>query len=234
MLWMKGWLETRSRVIFALAWAASYVLLMALPNRHAAGSENTLPVVLSMLALAWVFVPVWLAGSGIRTQQTFGFGAQKGLHGSTHFTLSLPVSRARLLLVRASLGLLEMVCVLTALTTLVWVMMPGVRAGSTPGEWLLYVLTVNVCAAGVYGVTMIAATLVDDVWILPLSAVVIVLLWMLQFFGVLPAWASIYRPMATASPLVAHTVPWAAMAVALATGAVGLLIALRIAQRQEF
>jgi hypothetical protein len=205
---MKGWLETRSRVIFALAWAASYVLLMALPNRHAAGSENTLPVVLSMLALAWVFVPVWLAGSGIRTQQTFGFGAQKGLHGSTHFTLSLPVSRAR--------------------------MMPGVRAGSTPGEWLLYVLTVNVCAAGVYGVTMIAATLVDDVWILPLSAVVIVLLWMLQFFGVLPAWASIYRPMATASPLVAHTVPWAAMAVALATGAVGLLIALRIAQRQEF
>ena len=107
--WMKGWLETRSRVIFALLWTASYVLFMAVPGREAGKSSDKLAIVLSMLALAFVFVPVWLAGSGIRTQPPFGFSSTKGLHGSTLFTLSLPVSRARLLLVRSALGLLEMV-----------------------------------------------------------------------------------------------------------------------------
>jgi hypothetical protein len=232
-MWMKGWLETRSRVTFALLWAASFVLLMAGFGREAGKSDN-LAIVLSMLALAFVFVPVWLAGSGIRTQQPFGFSSTKGLHGSTLFTLSLPVSRARLLLVRAALGLLEMVGVIVVLTTIVWVFLPDVRAGTNPGEWLLYVMTVTVCASGLYGLTMIAATLVDDAWIVPFSTVAIILLWMLQFFGSVPAWVNIYRPMAQGSPLMTHSVPWASMAVALVAGAAGLLISLRIVQRQEF
>jgi len=233
-MWMKSWLETRSRVTFALLWTASFVLLMAAPGRDMGKSSDKLGIVLSMLALAFVFVPVWLAGSGIRTQQPFGFGSSKGLHGSTLFTLSLPVSRTRLLLVRAALGLLEMVAVIVALTCVVWLFLPAVRVGTGPGEWLLYVLTVSVCASGLYGLTMIAATLVDDAWIVPFSTVAIILLWMLQFFGSVPAWANIYRPMAQGSPLVTHSVPWAPMAVALAVGAAGLLISLRIVQRQEY
>src|SRR5262245_15490660 len=153
-MWMKGWLETRSRVVFALVWTASYVLLMAAPGREMVKSSDTLGIVLSMLALGFVFVPVWLAGSGIRTQQPFGFSSTKGLHGSTLFTLSLPVSRTRLLLVRAALGLLEMVGVIVVLTSIVWVFLPVVRTGTSPGEWLLYVLTVSVCSSGLYGLTM--------------------------------------------------------------------------------
>ncbi|HEX5110400.1 MAG TPA: hypothetical protein VFV95_18245 [Vicinamibacterales bacterium] len=233
MLWLKGWLETRSRVVFALLWTSSYVLLMAAPGRAAKSSEQQ-GIVLSMLALGFVFIPVWLAGSGIRTQQPFGFGSTKGLHGSTLFTLSLPVSRARLLLVRAALGLLEMVGLIVVLTSIVWIFLPVVRTGTHPGEWLLYVMTVSVCASGIYGLTMIAATLVDDAWIIPFSTVAIILLWMLQFFGDVPPWANIYRPMAQGSPLVTHSVPWAPMAAALVVGAAGLLVSLRIVQRQEY
>ena len=233
-MWMKGWLETRSRVMFALVWAASYVLLMAAPGSDAVKSPDKLGMVLNMLALAFVFVPVWLAGSGIRTQQPFGFSSTKGLHGSTLFTLSLPVSRTRLLLVRAALGLLEMVGVIAILTSIVWIFLPVVRIGSDPGDWLLYVLTVSVCASGIYGLTMIAATLVDDAWIVPSSTFAIIVFWMLQFFGNVPAWANIYRPMAQGSPLVTHSVPWAPMAVAVIVGAAGLLISLRIVRRQEY
>jgi hypothetical protein len=93
-------------------------------------------------------------------------------------------------------------------------------------------MTVAVCGSGLYGLTMIAATLMDDAWIVPASTVAVILLWMLQ--GRVPAWANIYRPMAEGSPLVTHAVPWAPMAVAAAVGTAGLLIALRIVQRQEY
>jgi len=38
-----------------------------------------------------IFAAVYLAGAGVRTQSAFQ--RMQGLHGSTYFTLSLPVSR---------------------------------------------------------------------------------------------------------------------------------------------
>jgi hypothetical protein len=236
MLWLKGWLETRSRVVFALLWALTFLLLFASAvdrSKPIEGSANSLPVLLNALALVWVFVPVWLAGSGIRTQPPFGRGA-RGLHGSTQFTLSLPVSRTRLLLVRATLGLLETAAVIVLLVLVLWTVLPRSRAIASPGDWLMYVVTVLACGAGVYGVALVAATLVDDVWVIPVSTVAIILLWGAQSAGMVPRAANIFRPMAESSPLVTHALPWNPMAIALVMCGVGVVAALWVARRQEF
>ena len=235
MLWFKGWLETRSRVIFAVLWSSMFLSVLALQSSREGGDDVAqLRIVLSMLTLVWMFIPVWLAGSGIRTQPPFGFGGSKGLHGSTQFTLSLPVSRTRLVLVRATLGLLETMAIITVLTAGVWLFVPVLSAAATPGDWALYLLTVSACAAGVYGLTLVAATLLDDVWIIPASTVAIIVLWTVHFSGVLPRWADVFWPMGVGSPLMTHKAPWLPMALTLVTGAAGLMASLRIARRQDF
>jgi hypothetical protein len=99
MLWYKGWLETRIRLLMAFIWIGWFL-----------GAEYsrslTTPAGLVGLAVGATFIaalsPVLFAGAGITTQPAFQ--ATKGLHGSTLFTLALPVSRLRLLAVRAGLG----------------------------------------------------------------------------------------------------------------------------------
>ena len=59
-------------------------------------------VVLTALSELGVNIAPLLAGAGIKTQAAFQ--TVKGLHGSTYFTLSLPVSRFRLLAIRAGIG----------------------------------------------------------------------------------------------------------------------------------
>jgi len=86
MLWMKG----LPLAALALIWASG------VPSVEAA---RNLMVTISFFL---IFTPVYLAGTGIKTQS--GFQAMQGIHGSMYYTLSLPVSRFRLLGVRAAFG----------------------------------------------------------------------------------------------------------------------------------
>jgi len=56
------------------------------------------------------------------------FVASKGIHGSTLFTLSLPVTRLRLLSVRAAIGWLEGSGVIAVLCCALWFRSPALRA----------------------------------------------------------------------------------------------------------
>src|SRR5580700_5790555 len=107
MLWYtlayKSWRETRFRLLFALAFVGFFLVQL-----HTVGIKAPAGVKVAV-GIAWIFVAsisIMLAGAGIVTQPSFQ--ATKGLHGSILFTLALPVSRLRLLAVRAGLGWLEM------------------------------------------------------------------------------------------------------------------------------
>jgi len=241
MLWLKGWLETRSRVVFLILWSSGFLLLfVGGASRQASqvpgdAQAVTVTVVLSAMALVWAFMPAYLAGTGIRTQSGFGAGgATKGLHGSTHFTLSLPVSRQRLLLVRATVGFLETLALITLVCAAIWIIFPVLRESATLFEVVQYLLTVYVCSFAVYGLAMLAASLVGDVWIIPVSTVVIVLIWVFQFVGEVPASFNPFYPMTEGSPLVTHRLPWTAMAVSLAFGSACLFAAFKVVRKQEF
>src|SRR5262245_41509538 len=107
MLWMKYWMETRWRLLSAVG---VFVLLVFVLRSQQLGAQPSTRGVVGFFAFVYVMQAVTLAGTGIKTQAPFQMG--KGLHGSMHFTLSLPVSRLHLLATRATVGLLELLCAL--------------------------------------------------------------------------------------------------------------------------
>src|ERR1700729_2211143 len=138
MLWYKGWLETRYRLLFMLVSMSAFVIFLA-----SAGSNAPYRGIRPVVGFISVSVPAFvvmicamLGGAGIATQSAFQ--ATKGLHGSTLFTLSLPVSRLRLLAVRASIGWLEAIGVIAVLCCGMWLVFPAFRAIGTPVEMLEY------------------------------------------------------------------------------------------------
>src|SRR5579863_1799006 len=123
MLWHKGWLETRFRLLFALGFGASYcIAIHAIKAPDGPSVGKPILGVAIMMTIAVAAFSIMLSGAGIATQPSFQ--ATKGLHGSTLFTLSLPVSRFRLLAVRAGIGWLEMAAASAAMCCAMWLVFP--------------------------------------------------------------------------------------------------------------
>lgn len=233
MLWFKGWLETRSRLAFAGLWSAGFLGIFALATSSVGvGKSLPTPALLGILALVWVLIPVFLSGTGVRTQPGFGPSAAKGLHGSTQFTVSLPVSRARLLMVRTAVGFAETAVVIAVLFAGALIVFPELRATVTVPDSLRYLVIVLAGAFAVYGMSSAIATVVPDAFIMSFGVVAVVMLWSLQ--SMVPRSLNIFLPISSASPLVTHSVPLIPLATALAMGCIALFAASRILERQEF
>lgn len=105
MLWYKGWLEARFRLLIPFGLGLLMYVLVHFywsppktPDARAKAFADLVrfcPAFVAMTSIA-------LAGAGIATQPAWQ--ATKGLHGSMFFKLSRPVSRFRLLATKASLG----------------------------------------------------------------------------------------------------------------------------------
>jgi ABC-2 type transport system permease protein len=232
VLWYKGWLETRIRVAISLGWMA--LLLYSLhivalkpppPGMKPAGGlvvlANTFAVVIYAM----------LAGAGVNTQSAFQ--ATRGLHGSTLFTLSLPVSRFRLLIVRAGLGWLEMAALIAMFCLGSWFLFP--RGGTVaPIELAEHAGTLVVCFSGLYCFAVLLATFLSDSWRIGGSLLAFTALWLLSDYAHLPAALDIYGAMQNGSPLVAHTMPWSAMAFSLGLAVLLFFAAVKTVERREY
>lgn len=229
MLWTKAWLETRWRLahVFGLV----LVVLFMGETGGGLGSRENAGRLMNMLLFLSVFAAVNLAGAGIRTQSPVRAG--RGLHGSVYFTLSLPVSRFRLLAVRAAFGLLEMAGVSVFMIVSAWSLFPLVRGGSTWLDVLRLVFTAIVCTTCFYAVSTSIAAVLEETWQVYGSLLVIGVAWWATTLLRLPPSADIFRIMSDASPLVTHQLPWPAMMLAVAASTVLFWTALKIVQRQE-
>ena len=173
-----------------------------------------------------------LAGAGINTQPAFQ--AAKGLHGSTLFTLSLPVSRFRLLLVRASIGWIEMTGLIGALCVGLWLSVPMMQGMMKAGGIFEFAGTMVFCGSGFYFLSVLLGTLVDDQWRIWGSMIAFGALQLASNYLHLPASMNIFRAMETAPPLIAHTMPWATMAFSVGFAAILFCVALKIARAREY
>ncbi|MGH9763013.1 MAG: hypothetical protein ACREAC_19485, partial [Blastocatellia bacterium] len=108
MLLLKGWYETRVRLLIVAAITIGFATFLVEPP-PADANIWAAPMELMPLTSISVMAAIFLAGAGIKTQP--GFQNTKGLHGSMYYTLSLPVTRTRLLCVRVALGLVEVTAV---------------------------------------------------------------------------------------------------------------------------
>jgi hypothetical protein len=227
MLVMKAWLETRWRLAFYAAISLLY-LAISYHNRNSQPAHPQAMLILLGTVLACGSLAV--AGSGVKSQAPVGF--PEGLTGSTQFTISLPVSRLRLLTVRASIGMLETVVATLVLGSLAWGLFPSVRAISTPADFAKLLFIAVLFLAVLYSAGVFFSTFVDEPLSFVLACWSVVLLWWLLHF-IAPA-VNIARIWGQASPLITHKLPWSQMAECVALAMVLLLAAVRVAQTREY
>jgi hypothetical protein len=229
MLWRKSWMEVRIRVLVALGIMSFFLIAQ---YRNGMATQRAYLVVAQAEWLMIAMIGIMVSGAGIVTQPAFQ--AAKGLHGSTLFTLSLPVTRFRLLAVRASLGWMAMVCLIAARCVAVWFLFPVLRETATPAEMFQQAVTLTACATGIYAIPVLLATFLDDQWRLQGSFLAMAALWLLFNRTPVPASLNLIRAMGEGSPMLAHTMPWAAMGCSLGLAAILIFAALKIAERREY
>jgi ABC-2 type transport system permease protein len=230
MLWYKGWLETRLRLWIALGLTgillALVLTLISIRPPAQPGPKPTLGTF-----FLWMMCGTF-PGAGINTQRSFGF--LKGLHGSTQYTLSLPVSRFQLLAVRAGLGWLEIAGVTGTFCFGIWLVAPMLFQGVTGFEMFEYVVTVIACISAPYFLSVLLATFLDEQWRAWGAMIACVSIGALPNLIRVPAYTDILRAMGEGSPLLGHSMPWPAMAFSLGLAAVMFFGALTIVQRREY
>jgi hypothetical protein len=234
MLWYKTWLETRFKILFMLLFAVFPIPLMTLSHPANPAPQPTLAAMaggIGFFALYYSLVPLLLAGSGIKTQ---ALQARKGLHGSMYFTLSMPVSRFRLLATRAGLGILEAFAVLAVAPCAVWIIFQPLRTHITPSDLLAYWVTLSVCGSAFYFLGVLLSTILDDLTQNWTSMFGIVFLRWLGSLPHVPLSINLFQAMGTSSPLFTHTLPWASMGVSVGVSLILFLIALKIVQAREY
>lgn len=233
MLCFKGWLETRFRLLYMFAFTVFYFFVMHSTGAH---TPNVKAIVLGASSYAIpgavVMICIFLAGAGIATQPSLQ--ASKGLHGSTLFTLSMPVSRLRLLAVRAGIGWLESAALIGVLCWEMWLAMPLIRGVVTPVEMLEQAATLFVCSSTIYFLSVLLGTVFDDQWRTWGTMLASAVIWWLCAQLPLPPFADIFHGMGKYSPIVAHTIPWNVMAFSAGVSAVLFFASLKIAQRREY
>lgn len=233
MLWYKGWLETRWRFLIGLGWASVLLMMTRITRTAAPPSATQLVAGFPLMVMSFSVVAyTMLAGAGINTQASFQ--ATKGLHGSALLTLSLPVSRLELLAVRASIGWLQMATLIAALCGGGWFMFPVLRGAATPDVMFKFAATFVVCISVFYSFAVLVATFLDDIWRMWAGMLAFGAAWLLSSEAHLPASLDIVRAIGEGSPLLAHTMPWGAMAFSVGLAAVLFIAAWKIAERREF
>jgi hypothetical protein len=229
MLWMKAWLETRWRLTKVLA-VAVLVFLMAEsgPGVDSAEHANNLITLIFFLS---IFAAVNLAGAGVTTQSSFR--ANRGLHGSMYLTLSLPVSRLRLLATRAGLGLLETAALSITMLLSAWVLFPLVRGTATSADLLRLILSTLFCITCCYSASVLMATVLDEIWQIYASFLLIGFLWALSHLA-LPPSANVFGYLSTTAPFSGFSLHWPAIGISLLLSAFLLLVAVKAVERREY
>jgi len=229
MLWKKGWYETRIRLLFVLAVVVVIAVLAMDPAPAAAGSgplvvATTIPAMLAALLLA---------GGGVKTQLG-GLQRSKGLHGSMYYTLSLPVTRARLFSVRVLMGLAEIAVVQVLMFSAIWLVQPAIRVNPARSDMFKHGVAAFCCVTAMYSLGVFFASFLDEVYQHWATIFTVVGTIAILSRVPLPASMDALLVLSLASPLNTHTMPWIAMAVLLGLSGMLLLIALKIVRSLEY
>ncbi|HWG76248.1 MAG TPA: hypothetical protein VN660_05575 [Steroidobacteraceae bacterium] len=163
MLWLKAWLETRWRVAWALMIGILFFAMPIISTRNApstTAAQVRVALLMFLIVQAAIFAAIMLAGSGIHTASTRAGASDKGAERSMIFTLSLPVTRLRLFLVRTATGILETGIFLAILFTALWILWP--QPTTSPRDALGYFAMVAACSLAVYALSACLSTFCDE------------------------------------------------------------------------
>jgi len=243
MLWYKSWLETRWRFLIGFA------LILC----SAAGTVFSYPQVMKLLPLLPTNIGgeigerireaaelarsyrgfVWshwfrqnLGQMATLFAVLLGTAGLLSRSGGALFTLSLPVSRQRLLGVRAAAGLAELLVLIFVPSLLIPMLSPAIQQSYGVGSVLIHSVCMFVAASVFFSLAFLLSTVFGDPWrpLLIALALAFALSIVDQLFRLPPY--SVFRVMSAESYFRTSKVPWigllatAALSAALYYGAV--------------
>jgi hypothetical protein len=197
-----------------------------------AGKKATISIFEYTTPAIVMWAVIFLAGAGIATQSSLR--ATKGLHGSMMFTVSLPVSRLRLVAVRAAIGWLEAACLIGLLCACLWHFSAVLKEIATPMEMLEQAGVLFVCSSVIYFLSVALATFLEEQWRIWITMIAMLAFFLTSVKFSLPAQVDLLKAMGRGSPLVVHTVPWGAMTFAAGLSVVLFGVAVTIARMREY
>ena len=184
MLWYKSWLETRWRFLIGLVLVIGSVcsIVLTYPEVQAIlqstqpatsggilGRQIAEAIALSREYRGYVWSE-WISGSIPELLTLFavilgsgGLLTQAG-RGGAIFTLSLPVSRERLLGVRAATGLAELSVLALVPTLLLPVLSPVVGERYAIGDAMVHALCLFMVSSTLFALSFLLSTVFNDVW----------------------------------------------------------------------
>ncbi|MEP7352625.1 MAG: hypothetical protein ABI824_05285 [Acidobacteriota bacterium] len=225
MLIYKSWMETRLKLLYALLLIGGSSALMFSVGAKAPRSQAVVTAQFVLLLLAGT-----LSGSGIKTQPAFT--ATKGLHGSTYYTLSLPVARLLLLATRATVGWLELTFGLGLQMCGLWALSRSGVGSIEPSGMLGHAAVMLACGTWLYFTGVFMDTFLDEQWRNQGTLVMFALLLWLSSHT--PDAINIFKAMNEASPLLGHAMPWGAMAFSFGMASVMFFAAWKVIERREY
>lgn len=236
MLWYKAWLETRTRFLVCLATLTFFCGFFV----HHAEAElhpewkpafsRLLYVTQEFTALMWMLSVVLLGMGGVVHEKVIG---------SSHFTLGLPVSRARHQAIRAAVGLLEAVTLgvapWLAVLAISWLAKMPIRIGQVG----FYVLLLVGGGSVYFAMAVLVSSLIEGEYAAPAFAIGLVFLSTVT----LDAWSRRFNLWRFVTGnffidertfLLPGRFPWLATIACLSTAALMLLVSTKVIQRRDF
>jgi ABC-2 type transport system permease protein len=253
MLWYKAWLETRWRFaigfVLAVCSAVSVVLiypsiLKLVPMGSSIDSSGELgrrvreTAELSREFRGYVWVQ-WCRQNLSQAATLFavllGSGSLLAPGGAALFTLSLPVSRGRVALVRAATGLAELFAIVFASTLLVPLVSPAIGEHYGVGSALVHAVCAFVASGLFFSLAFLISSEFSDIWrpLLVTLAVAFVANLAEQILR-LSARYGIFGVMSGETYFRAGTVPWIALSLMAAASAAMLYGAARNLAHRDF
>lgn len=255
MLWYKSWLETRWRFVIGMV-----VLLLSV-----CGSVLSYPEVLKLLPLAskadlngaigrqvaeamelarnyrgyvwsqvfrqnmlqmWALFAVLLGTGGLLSQ---------GSGGGALFTLSLPVTRSRLLGIRAATGLAELAVLAFAPSLLIPLLSPAIDQSYGLTDTLIHSACIFIAGSVLFSLAFLLSTIFSDVW-RPALIVICLATALAIFEQVFRGLArySVFPIMTAESYFRRGELPWLGLILSAALSAAMLYAADRNIARQDF
>ncbi len=238
MLWYKAWLETRSRFQISLLGIVGLCSFQVFLDDKTATSFDkadyyyrVLGSGQMLLATMWVLAVTLLMMGGLLREKA---------SGASSFTLALPVSRVRLMLVRVGMGVMQSV----ALVIVPWsaMFLIGSTVGKTHSVSLAFFYIVLLLGGGslYFAVALLISSVVEGEYTAPIVSLGIFIASVILLSGekLRPynPWIFItgigylhWRPSFTAGPI-----PWLHIAVTLLIALSLIAISIKAIQRREF
>jgi ABC-2 type transport system permease protein len=253
MLWYKAWLETRWRFLVGMGLLLLFAGLGVAARPAVANMQVEIPnlggrlgeLVREGLALMnsyrgyvwsqwfgknllqfWTLFAVLIGVGGLATERAGGVAL---------WTLSLPVTRRRLLAVRAGVGALELLALAVVPSLVVCLLSPLIGESYPITEALFYSLMLYLGGAFFYGLALLLSTIFQDQLKAVLAGLsVAVVMGLLSLISEGATRYSVYRVMTAQSYFTGGAPPWAGLLVCLAAGALMFFVSLRLLERRDF